>query len=128
MGIPVVGCSCEVCHSPSPHNKRLRPSALLTVDGKNILIDAGPDFRTQALKYHIESLDGVIFTHAHHDHTAGIDDLRVFYMWTGKALPCLASHETAEDLKDRYKYIFSKKNSPQKLVSRIDLEVLNGDR
>lgn len=128
MGVPVVGCGCEVCRSPSPHNKRLRPSALLSVNGKNILIDAGPDFRTQALKFQIEQLDGVVFTHAHHDHTAGIDDLRVFYLWTRKTLPCLVSHETAEDLKDRYKYIFSKKISPKKLVSRIDLEILEGDR
>jgi phosphoribosyl 1,2-cyclic phosphate phosphodiesterase len=128
MGIPVIGCTCPICRSSSPRNQRLRPSAFLTVGNKRILIDAGPDFRTQALKHGIQGLDGVIFTHAHHDHTAGIDDLRVFYMWTKKSLPCLVSQETAQDIKDRYKYIFEAEYPSHKLVSRIDLEILEGDR
>lgn len=128
MGIPVVGCSCEVCRSSSEHNKRLRPSALLEVDNKKILIDAGPDFRFQALANHVNRLDGVIFTHAHHDHTAGIDELRVYHLWDRKELPCLVSIETADELKDRFKYIFAKKESPKMLISRLKLEELQGER
>lgn len=128
MGIPVVGCKCSVCLSASPYNKRLRPSALITLKGKKILIDAGPDFRTQALNYGIDHLDGVIFTHAHHDHTAGIDDLRVYHMHTGGTLPCLASKATADDIRNRYQYIFATERKPGKLLSRIDFITLNEER
>ncbi len=128
MGIPVVGCPCAVCQSSDARNKRLRPSALITVGGKTILIDAGPDFRTQALTHSINRLDGVIFTHAHHDHTAGIDELRVYNMWTGESLPCLVSQETAVEIQDRFKYIFTKDAYPKKLVSKLKLIVLEKDR
>jgi len=127
MGIPVVGCSCAVCQSELSKNKRLRPSALLTFREKKILIDAGPDFRIQALRYGIDTLDGVIITHAHHDHTAGIDELRVYYMRNKIPLPCLVSAFTAEDLKIRYAYMFDTTNE-HKLVTRIEFQVLEGDR
>ncbi len=127
LGIPVVGCSCDVCRSSSPRNKRLRPSALIQLNGKNILIDAGPDFRYQALHNNIMNLDGVILTHCHHDHTAGIDELRVFYMYTHKPLPCLLSAFSAEDLKIRYAYVFGK-SDVRKLVPRIAFQELKGER
>lgn len=128
MGIPVIGCSCAVCRSSEPRNHRLRPSALIQWAGKNILIDAGPDLRTQALKYKIEHLEGVIFTHAHHDHVAGIDDLRVFYMWSGAPIPCLLSHYTAADLKKRYSYIFQKHEGPKKLLPKVILQEFADER
>lgn len=128
MGIPVVGCHCPVCRSESPCNQRTRPSGLLTINGKRLLIDCGPDFRLQALKHHIEHLDGLILTHAHHDHIAGIDELRVLYMRSKKPLPCLLSKHTAEDLHLRYSYIFKDPVNPMQLVSRIHLQVLEGDR
>jgi phosphoribosyl 1,2-cyclic phosphate phosphodiesterase len=91
VGVPMVGCDCAVCRSDLPFNKRLRSSALLTVKQKKILIDAGPDFREQALRQGISSLDGVIFTHAHHDHSAGIDDLRPLFYNRHAPLPVLLS-------------------------------------
>src|SRR4029078_3673361 len=90
-GVPVNGCHCPICTSKNPRNNRLRPSALIKTDGKNILIDCGPDFRQQALRYGIEQLDVVILTHAHNDHTAGIDELRVYYMHTHHSLPLALS-------------------------------------
>lgn len=128
MGIPVIGCRCVVCASTSPNNKRMRPSALITLDNKRILIDAGPDFRSQALHYKINHLDGVIFTHGHHDHTAGIDDLRAFYIWNRKPMPCLVSNETAQELMTRFSYIFAENAHKHKLVSRIDLQLLEKER
>jgi phosphoribosyl 1,2-cyclic phosphate phosphodiesterase len=124
MGIPVIGCHCSVCNSSSKFNKRLRPSALISVENKKYVIDTTPDFRIQALTYGIESLDGVFYTHAHHDHTAGIDELRVFYLKSQTNMPCLLSKETADDLKKRFSYIL--KNSPEKrgLVARLKLHVL----
>lgn len=128
MGVPVIGCPCSVCSSKSKRNKRLRPSALFGADEKKVLIDAGPDFRTQALAHNLDRLDGVLFTHAHHDHTAGIDDLRVYNMWTGLSLPCLASKETAVEVKDRFKYIFDNDKSAHKLIANIDMRILEEDR
>lgn len=119
MGVPVIGCKCHVCQSSSPYNKRLRPSALLNVLGKNILIDAGPDFRTQALHYQVDHLDGLILSHAHHDHTAGIDDLRAYYMHHRTTLPCLLSKETSQEVERCYGYIFTGQMSYGKLVPRI---------
>lgn len=128
MGVPLIGCKCAVCTSSSPKNKRLRPSALLTLEDKrNILIDAGQDYRTQALRYGIDDLDGVIFTHAHYDHTAGIDDLRVYYIRDKAPLPCLLSAATADDIQSRFSYLFKDKGSP-KLIPKFAFQILEGER
>ena len=128
MGIPVVTCECDVCKSTSPYNKRLRPSALIQMGDKTILIDSGPDFRMQALRYDLKHLDGVLITHAHHDHTAGIDELRVFYIAAKKTLPCLMSKETYEDLKVRFAYLFVEDAPKHQLISRLDIQLLPEER
>lgn len=128
MGIPVIGCHCPVCRSESPCNQRLRPSGLLTIENKQILIDCGPDFRLQALRHHISKLDGLMLTHAHHDHIAGIDELRVMYMRTKTPLPCLLSEFTGADLQLRYAYIFKDPTEAMKITSRLDLQILKGER
>ena len=113
-GIPVIGCSCNVCQS----NKRLRASGLLTVGKKVFLIDVGPDFRQQALTHKISHLDGLLLTHTHYDHIAGIDELRVLK----GALPCLLSKESFADLQRRYSYLFAKESISY--VARLDCQVL----
>lgn len=128
LGIPVVGCDCEVCRSHSPHNHRLRPSGLIRVAGKRIMVDCGPDFREQALRYHINTLDGLILTHSHNDHVAGIDELRIYSMRNHQPLPCLLSQETADDIKKRYFYIFEKSSIPNKVTARLDLQQFPSDR
>ena len=105
-GVPIIGCKCPVCTSSSPRNHRLRPAGLLQVAGRTLLIDVGPDFRQQALKYQIDAPDGLILTHTHYDHIAGIDELRVYYVRSKKPFPCLLSQESFEDLKRRYYYLF----------------------
>jgi phosphoribosyl 1,2-cyclic phosphate phosphodiesterase len=131
MGVPVIGCDCSVCTSDSPYNKRFRSSGLLTVGNKKILIDSGPDFRAQALRIDLKKLDGVIITHAHHDHTAGIDELRTLCMHSKESLPCLFSSETYEHLKKRFYYIFDTNPSPSKiLITKLQPQVfdrLRGD-
>lgn len=106
MGVPVLSCKCKVCKSDSLFNKRLRPSALLKMGKKQFLIDVGPDFRMQALRYGIDYLDGVLLTHTHFDHVGGLDDLRAFYFLQEKRLHCLLSRETYEEIKLRVHYIF----------------------
>lgn len=127
MGTPVVTCECAVCLSKDPHDHRMRPAGLMTIDGRRFLFDAGPDFRAQALKYNVRDLNAVIFTHTHFDHIAGIDDLRVFYFIHHKTLPCMLSHESYEDIKLRYDYFFRKSEDNTVGPSRFDFQVLQND-
>ena len=87
MGIPMIGCGCRVCLYSSPYNQRTRAAALLRVQGKNILLDAGPDIRQQALKYGLTHIDGLLITHTHYDHIGGLDDLRAYHYRDQLPLP-----------------------------------------
>jgi len=127
MGIPVIGCKCSVCQSQSPCNRRLRPSALVTLNNTKLLIDCGPDFRAQALLHNIDDIDALLVTHTHHDHIAGIDELRVYFMKHKNPLPCLLSAESARDLKKRFSYIFDNIVA-DKLIAKIALTILEKDR
>ncbi len=118
VGVPVIGCNCLVCQSTSYFNKRLRPCSLIKVGDKQILIDAGPDFYHQAHKYSIKKLDGVIFTHAHYDHIAGLDDLRVFSFFSKQPLPLLVSRDTKEEISRFFSYLFEK-DVKQKFIFEI---------
>ncbi len=124
MGVPVIGCPCAVCHSILLYNQRLRPSVLIQVAHKQFLIDAGPDFRLQALRHGITTLDGLLLTHAHHDHTAGIDDLRPIYYQRKTPLPILLSEKTAHDIQKRYSYIFQSNSGKEPFVPRLKLQLL----
>ena len=103
-GIPQIGCTCPVCTSKDPHDNRLRTSAVVTVNGKNILIDCGPDFRQQMLRAHLGRIDAVLITHIHYDHTGGIDDLRPF--GSSHTLPIYLEHPVAEGIRTRLPYCF----------------------
>lgn len=104
-GVPTLGCDCEVCQSTDPRDHRLRCSSLLEVDDKKILIDCGPDFRQQALREHISSLDAILLTHAHYDHVGGMDDLRVM-----QNLQLYASEKTNESVRKLFYYCFQQTN------------------
>src|SRR5436305_1422105 len=76
MGVPTIGCTCAVCRSGDPHDRRTRPSILLEYNDRVVLIDTTPDFREQALRAGIQRLDAVLYTHGHADHILGLDALR----------------------------------------------------
>lgn len=105
MGTPVIGCRCPVCISADPRNRRKRTSALIQVDGLNLLIDAGPDFRSQALAVGLDHLDAVLLTHSHYDHIAGLDDLRPL-IEKGSAMPIYGDDRTLSDVRERFSYAF----------------------
>lgn len=123
-GVPVIGCNCSVCRSKNKKDSRLRCSALITASNKNYLIDVGPDFRQQALKASINSLEAVFLTHSHADHIHGIDDLRIFSHKNsramnenlkikekfpetkGQGLPIYTSSRTIEHVMSSFQYIF----------------------
>ena len=123
-GVPIIGCHCPICTSLSPLDHRLRSSGLIQAGGRQFLIDAGPDFRQQALKFGIGHLDGLILTHTHFDHIAGIDDLRVFFVRHKKPIPCLLSKESLEELKLRYHYFFLKGKSS---TAQFSFQVLDNE-
>lgn len=106
MGVPQIGCSCPVCKSTDPHDKRLRCSALLDVDNKRILIDCGPDFRQQILPLPFVPLDAVLITHEHYDHVGGLDDLRSFCRLGNTDINIYAQESCANVLRQRIPYCF----------------------
>jgi phosphoribosyl 1,2-cyclic phosphate phosphodiesterase len=107
MGIPVIGCSCAVCTSPDPRNQRLRTSALLEHESTTILIDAGPDLRTQMLRQRVTNVDALLLTHAHADHIGGIDDLRPFTMRNDRSLPVYGDPYTLGRVRHMFDYVFA---------------------
>lgn len=127
MGIPVIGCSCKVCRSNAGEDKRLRPSVLLSLNGKRFLVDIGPDYRTQALKYGIDTLDGLILTHSHYDHIAGLDELRIYIFRQEAPVPCLLSRETFDELKMRYHYFLPPHVKDKVHITKLKFQVLDGD-
>jgi phosphoribosyl 1,2-cyclic phosphate phosphodiesterase len=106
MGVPTLACPCRVCASTDPHDNRLRPSILLTHDGKNAVIDTTPDFRQQALRAGVSRLDAILLTHAHADHILGFDDIRPFNLRQKTSLPVYASEETLARLRQTFSYVF----------------------
>jgi phosphoribosyl 1,2-cyclic phosphate phosphodiesterase len=104
-GIPVIGCQCPVCASSDPRDNRTRASAIVRCDdGKAILIDAGPEFRVQALRARLSRLDAVLITHSHADHIHGLDDVRIFT--TRADMPVYAETACIEEIRERFAYIF----------------------
>jgi phosphoribosyl 1,2-cyclic phosphate phosphodiesterase len=111
MGVPTIGCTCEVCHSSDPKDRRLRPSILVQYkdaqsNDRSVLIDSTPDFREQAIRANISRLDAVLYTHAHADHILGLDDLRPVSFRHGEKLPLYAGEETARAIQQVFKYVF----------------------
>src|SRR5690349_22783665 len=106
VGVPTVGCHCDVCRSEDPRDKRLRPSILVSYGGHRILIDTTPDFRQQALRARIDRIDAILFTHAHADHIMGLDDVRPFNFRQGGSIPIYGSTETMENIRRVFLYIF----------------------
>ena len=118
-GVPVIGCSCRVCQSEDARDKRLRCACFVKVHGVNILIDAGPDFRLQALRAGITQIDAVLLTHHHFDHVVGLDDLRPFFIGNHKPIPCFAHPDTAQVLRTMFCYIFEDGSYPG--VAKLEL-------
>ena len=106
-GVPMIGCSCDVCRSTDPRDQRLRPSIYVDVPGHAaLLVDTTPDFRLQALTHGIARIDAVLFTHSHADHILGLDDLRRFNWMQGGPIPAYASADTWADIRRTFYYAF----------------------
>ena len=133
QGIPMIANNDPVCLSNDSKDKRLRSSVMISWDDTCYVIDCGPDFRQQMLRENIQAINGVLFTHEHSDHTAGIDDLRPFTYKMGE-VPIYAQERVIESLKIRFSYIFETENryagAPKLTENIIDSNsfMLNGVR
>jgi phosphoribosyl 1,2-cyclic phosphate phosphodiesterase len=126
MGVPTIGCNCAVCHSTDPHDRRTRPSVMVTYNGRHVLIDTTPDFREQALRENITHLDAVLYTHTHADHLLGIDDLRpLSFKHKPNRLPLYATPEAGEFMRTMFRYIFEA-NYKFGSLARVELRPIDG--
>lgn len=123
-GVPVIGCDCPVCTSKDHKNRRLRASVLLRWHGKQFLIDAGPDFRQQALKYNIRHVDGLLLTHTHFDHIGGLEELRIYNARQKCAIPCLLSSDSYSEVEKLFYYLFEKGIEHKNYTSNFDFTLL----
>jgi len=109
-GVPVLGCQCEVCRSTDPRDFRYRSAGLLETESTRVLIDSGPDIRMQLMRQPFKKIDGVLLTHIHYDHVAGIDDLRGFCVFGD--LNIYADKLTADALRVTMPYCFTENLYP----------------
>ena len=105
-GVPVIGCTCAVCSSGDPRNRRGRPGLKLEFADGVVLVDTPTDLREQALRFGLPRVDAVVYTHAHADHLFGIDDLRIFNFRQRRSIPCFGSAETLRSLRRVFAYAF----------------------
>jgi len=125
MGVPTLGCPCRVCKSNDPHDKRLRPSVLISRGGQNVVIDTTPDFRQQALRIGLERLDAILLTHGHADHILGFDDIRPFNIRQRAALPVYSNEETFRVIRRVFAYVFDDKPTLSTVPS-VTLNTVHG--
>ncbi len=112
QGVPVIACECNVCISTDFKDDRTRSSILIQVGEENYVIDTGPDFRYQMLREKVKSLRGVIFTHEHKDHVAGMDDIRAFNHIESRPMEVYCSDRVEEALRREFHYVFSDERYP----------------
>ncbi|HLO69796.1 MAG TPA: MBL fold metallo-hydrolase [Flavipsychrobacter sp.] len=125
QGVPFIGCDCPVCTSADKRNDRLRTSVWIETPEASVVIDSGPDFRQQMLRYNVRRLDAIVFTHGHKDHVAGMDDVRAYNFHDKKAMNVYADLNTQEVLKREFQYVFQEPNYPG--IPQVDLNTINGD-
>ena len=125
MGVPTIGCSCAVCHSSDPRDRRTRPSIMVEYEGRCVIIDTTPDFREQAIREQITHIDAIIYTHAHADHILGLDDVRPLSFRSPQKIPLYAHETTAEALQSIFRYIFDA-NYKYGGIARVEMNRING--
>ena len=124
-GIPMIGCSCDVCSSNDSKDKRLRSSILVSSPTTTFVVDTTPDFRYQMLRTKTTKLDAVLFTHPHKDHLAGLDDIRAFNFFSQQSMKVYANSLTEEAIRRDYYYAFGDKKYPG--VPEVDLITIDNN-
>ncbi len=131
VGVPSIGCGCDVCQSTNPHNRRTRCSAIAGLPEGNLLIDTAPDLRHQLLREQIGIVHSVVYTHEHADHIFGLDDLRLFQFYLGHPVPLFCEETVEKRIRHSFDYAFSQDTSthvgavPQLAFRRISTETFD---
>jgi len=125
VGVPTIGCHCDVCTSTDPRDNRLRPSILISHEGHNVLVDTTPDFRFQALRAKIDHIDAIVFTHSHADHIMGLDDVRPFNFRQKGRIPIYASAQTMDSIQRVFQYVFED-TERQTHIPKLETHVIDG--
>jgi len=112
QGVPVIACQCEVCLSSDSRDNRLRSSAMIKVNGKTIVIDAGPDFRQQMLREHVMDIDAILLTHEHKDHIGGLDDIRPFNFLKDRGIDIYCEPNVQTTIIKDFAYAFTEHKYP----------------
>jgi len=121
-GVPMIGCDCPTCCSADPRDSRTNASLLVSLGATNVLIDCGRDFRAQALRHHLRGLDALLLTHAHYDHIAGIDDLRVFTSRGRGSLPVYGAAGHLQYIREHaFRYLFEDNGHKGGGIASLDL-------
>ena len=129
FGVPQIGCSCAVCRSADPRDRRSRSAALVETGGAAILIDTPPELRLQLIAVGVTRVDAVLYTHEHADHISGVDDLRIFSVRQRRALPVYGPPETLERLRTSFSYIFDDQRAYEGTSKPdLDLRAIDPDR
>lgn len=123
QGVPVIGCTCDVCTSLDYRDKRLRTSILIEHKNQTIVVDTGPDFRQQMLRENVKRVDAILFTHAHRDHTAGLDDVRAYNFIQQMDMPIYGTRPVLDQLRIEYAYAFAAEYYPG--IPRLDLQEID---
>ncbi|MEI6807214.1 MAG: MBL fold metallo-hydrolase [bacterium] len=125
VGIPAIGCTCPVCLSDDPRNKRLRTSLYLQAGGTSVVVDTAPDFRMQAITHKIPRVDALVFTHSHADHILGFDDIRRYNTMQDGRIPAYGSADTIADMNRIFDYIHHE-HAPGVYRPRVDFHEVSG--
>lgn len=112
QGVPIIACDCGVCSSQDPRDKRLRSSILIQSQDSNLVIDSGPDFREQMLRAKLKKLDALVFTHAHRDHMAGLDDIRGFNFRMKREVDVFCENWVEKAIRKEFYYAFEEPKYP----------------
>lgn len=125
-GIPMIGCSCDVCTSSDPRDRRTRPSIVIERAGQTILIDTSPELRLQCLANGVSRVDAILFTHPHADHVTGLDDVRRFNALRGSTLPCYGLADTLDVIVRMFPYAFVDDPGYPSAKPRLSLHPVDG--
>ena len=125
QGVPIIACPCPVCKSPDAKDKRLRSSILVEMNDTTLVVDSGPDFRQQMLREDVKKIDALLFTHAHKDHIAGMDDIRAFNYVLQKPIDVYADTIVERAMHREFPYIFDGTNYPG--IPQINLKIIGND-
>ena len=139
-GVPMIGCTCAVCRSPDPRDRRTRPSILIEIlerpaaaeespfatAVRSVLVDTSTDLRAQALAYGVTRVDTILYTHSHADHILGLDEVRRFNVMQQSSMPCLGDERTLSDLRRTFAYIFDPSPGPGGGIPQLSLFRIGG--